>query len=187
MTPQEPSYREQTSFRPTIFSKYFYGVLGTGGQIPARWRKKGRETETVELDEKNEKIFHQWKNSLTCLEFNFFKSSCNSQKEASTAEGWAAMTTLPWRFSRSRQILRNRRFKRLRITAVPKFLRTTKTTPGASPPQRNHRCKPLTHPINQAAKRLRPRRRRRLIIERPLGVRIRPRKPCLFRRFLLLG
>lgn len=41
--------------------------------------------------------------------------------------------------------------------------------------------------LDQTVRRLRPFRRRRLMIARPPGVLMRLRKPCLFRRLRLLG
>lgn len=187
MTAQKSSKRAQTSLEPTIFIQHINGILGASRQKPAGWRKEGRKTNAIESDKKNQKDFHQRESPLTYLEISTFNSSRNSQYEASMAGGWAAMTMLPWRSLSSRQILLRRRFKRFRITAVPNFLRTIKTTPDALPPKRSHRRTPLTQPITHTANRLRPRRRRRLIIDRPLGVRIRLRNPCLLRRFLLLG
>ncbi len=45
----------------------------------------------------------------------------------------------------------------------------------------------ISQPRAHTARRLRPLRRRRAIIARPLGVRMRLRNPCLFRRLRLLG
>ena len=106
-------------------------------------------------------------------------------------------TTLPPPLSHARHRLRKRRFKRLRLTALPRIFLTTRTTPDSSLPGRIQSATPLIHgardrgrdcrAMAQTARRFRPLRRRRLRIARPLGLRILLRKPCLFRRFLLLG
>ena len=106
-------------------------------------------------------------------------------------------TTLPAPPSQFLHKLLRRRFRRLRSTAVPRIFLTTKTTPDSSRPGLTHRATPLIHgardrgrdcrATDQTARRFRPLRRRRLMMARPPGVRILLRKPCLFRRFLLLG
>jgi hypothetical protein len=113
------------------------------------------------------------------------------------AEDCGITTTLPPASSQPLHKLLSRRFRRLRSTAVPRNFLTTKTTPDSSRPWRIQRAPPLIHgardlgldcrDTGQTVRRLRPLRRRRLMIARPPGVRILLRKPCLFRRFLLLG
>ena len=84
---------------------------------------------------------------------------------------------------------RNRLLRRLRFTALPNLRRTTMVVPCFSRPWRTQRLAPLTKFIKQGytAKRLRPFLRRRFNIARPDAVLMRLRKPCLLRRFLLLG
>ena len=106
-------------------------------------------------------------------------------------------TTLPPPPFQSLHKLLRRRFRRLRLTAVPRNFLTTKTTPDCSRPRRIQSAPPLIHGARdlgldcrdtvQTVRRFRPLRRRRLMIARPPGVRILLRKPCLLWRFLLLG
>jgi len=112
------------------------------------------------------------------------------------AESWGMTTTLPPPPSHSLHTLLRRRFRRLRSTAVPRIFLTTRTTPHSSRPGRIQSTAPLIHGVGdrgrdcratQTARRIRPLRRRRLMMARPPGVRILLRKPCLFRRFLMLG
>ena len=134
-------------------------------------------------------------------------SSCRrSWKRASIAGGLARTTNPSSAWGICRQICRSRLFNLLRRTALPSFRRTTKTIPRGSRPRRIHsrgpriqsigenrwkeeapKPAPLSVKTHHTARRLRPRRRRRLMMFRPEGVLMRWRKPCLLRRFLLLG
>ena len=121
---------------------------------------------------------------------NAFNSCSNSEKAVCVAEGWQKITKLldiSFLFLWQRD--RNRLFRRLRFTAFPNLRRTTMMVPCFSRPWRTQRLPPLTHFIIQGytAKRLRPFLRRRFNIVRPDAVLMRLRKPCLLRRFLLLG
>ena len=121
---------------------------------------------------------------------NAFNSCSNSEKAACVAEGWQKITKLlgiSFLFARQRD--RNRLLRRLRFTAFPNLRRTTMMIPCFSRPWRTQRLPPLTQFIKQSytAKRLRPFRRRLFNIARPDAVLMRLRKPCLLRRFLLLG
>jgi hypothetical protein len=86
-------------------------------------------------------------------------------------------------------MVRNCLLNRLRVTADPILRRTIKIVACCSRPCRTQRLAPLIQLIKSVyrAKRLRPLRRRRFNIARPAAVLIRLRKPCLLRRFLLLG
>ena len=124
------------------------------------------------------------------LDSNAFNSCSNSEKAVCVAEGWQKITKLGGiSFLFFRQMDRNRLLRRLRFTALPSLRRTTMVVPCFSRPWRTQRLAPLTQLIKQGytARRLRPFLRRRFNIARPDAVLMRLRKPCLLRRFLLLG
>ena len=124
------------------------------------------------------------------LDSNAFNSCFSSEKAVCVAEGWQKITKLGGiSFLLLRQRDRNRLLRRLRFTALPNLRRTTMVVPCFSRPWRTQRLAPLPQLIKQGytAKRLRPFLRRRFNIARPDAVLIRLRKPCLLRRFLLLG
>ena len=126
----------------------------------------------------------------TNLDSKAFNSCSNSEKAVCVAEGWQKITKLlgiSFLFFRQRD--RNRLFRRLRFTAFPSLRLTTIVVPCFSRPWRIQRLAPLIQLIKQGytAKRLRPFLRRLFKIARPDAVLMRLRKPCLLRRFLLLG
>lgn len=170
--------------------------------LRARWlvatmrRQQRRYCKLVEADQAEEEQPHEAGRLRPSIATRRLSSSRRHPKDAVEAAGWAKTTRLTSvGAGSSRQICRSRLRTRLRTTALPSDLRRTKMTPERSRPARIQRTGPFVHDIAgasrrrhaQTARRLRPRRRRRERIARPAGVRMRLRKPCLFRRRRRLG
>lgn len=128
---QEPQYRFESPAQATVLVNGLGGIFRTGRLEAARRVSERGQEDLVRPDADHQQPAHQGFRSIWARRSSRSTSRC--RYVAYTAEGCGKITSRSGRAERSRQRDRSRRLRRLRTTAVPSDLRTTRITGACRP------------------------------------------------------